>query len=134
MHAPRAAPAVHSTRLSASKDRRSVPELAPSAARTVSSPSRRTVRDRIRLAALEQAMTKTRPAAARRTRRIVRVGSKLVAEQFGVDCVVALIRVGVRVVLLHRGVYRTQLGACLVESGARCQPTKSSVIRDGLDQ
>src|SRR6202035_4424009 len=60
-----------------------------------------------------------------------RVGSKLVAEQFGVDCVVTLIRVGVRVVLLHGGIHGTQLGTCLLERGARCQPTEK--LRHAMD-
>ena len=56
---PSIAPAPQSTRLSASSVRRSAPVLAPSAARTASSPSRRTERARIRFATFEQAMTKT---------------------------------------------------------------------------
>ena len=64
---PSAAPAPHSSRLSASSVRRSAPVLAPSAARIASSPSRRTVRARTRLATFEHAMMKTRPAAASST-------------------------------------------------------------------
>ena len=51
--------------------------LAPSAARTASSPSRRTERARIRLATFEQAMTNTTPAAASSTSRIVRAGAAI---------------------------------------------------------
>src|SRR6266700_2733548 len=69
---PSAAPAPQSRRLSASSMRRSAPVLAPSAARMASSLSRRTVRVRIRLATLEQAMMKTSAEAASRTRRTVR--------------------------------------------------------------
>ena len=52
--------------------RRSAPVLAPSAARIASSPSRRTVRVRIRLATLEHAMTKTSTDAASSTSNTVR--------------------------------------------------------------
>ena len=64
---PSTAPVPQSTRLSASSVRRSVAALAPSAARTASSDSRRTVRARIRFATFEQAMTNTNPDAASRT-------------------------------------------------------------------
>src|ERR1700685_4279652 len=64
---PMAAPAPHSRRLSANSMRRNAPLLAPSATRTASSPSRRTVRARIRLATLEHAMMKTSPDAASST-------------------------------------------------------------------
>ena len=50
MSMPSVAPAPHSRRLSASNVRRSEPALAPSAARTASSLSRRTVRARIKFA------------------------------------------------------------------------------------
>src|SRR5260370_744770 len=56
---PSAAPAPQRRRLSASSMRRSAPVLAPRAARIASSPSRRTVRGRIRLGTLEQAMMET---------------------------------------------------------------------------
>jgi hypothetical protein len=68
---PSAAPAPQSSRLSASRTRRSAALLAPSAARTTSSPSRRMVRARIRLATLEQAMMKTNPEAASSTQSTV---------------------------------------------------------------
>ena len=68
------APAPHSSTLSASSVRRSAPALAPSAARTASSPSRRTDRARIRLATFEHAITKIKPDAASSTSRIVRAG------------------------------------------------------------
>ena len=71
---PSAAPAPHSSRLSASSVRRSAPVLAPSAARIASSPSRRTERARIRLATFEHAMTKISPDAASSTSRMVRAG------------------------------------------------------------
>src|SRR5438552_155986 len=61
---PRVAPAPQSSRLSASRTRRSAPVVAPSAARIDSSPSRWTVRERIRLATFEQAMTKMSDEAA----------------------------------------------------------------------
>ena len=48
---------------------------APSAARTASSPSRRTVRARIRFATFEHAMMKTTPAEASSSSRIVRAGA-----------------------------------------------------------
>ena len=64
---PSAAPAPQSRRLSASRTLRSAPLVAPSAARIDSSPSRRTVRDRIRFATFEHAMTKTSPEAASST-------------------------------------------------------------------
>ncbi len=68
---PSVAPAPQSRRLSASKTRRSAPVVAPSAARIDSSPSRRTVRDRIKLATFEHAMTKTSAEAASSTSRTV---------------------------------------------------------------
>ena len=74
MSTPRVAPAPQSSRLSASSVRRSAPALAPSAARTASSPSRRTDRARIRLATFEQAITNTRAEAARSTSNTVRAG------------------------------------------------------------
>ena len=64
---PSAAPAPQSSRLSASSVRRNAPVLAPSAARIASSPSRRTVRARIRFATFEHAMTKTSTDAASST-------------------------------------------------------------------
>ena len=81
-HGPREQHAEHgtcsaSTRLSASSVRRSAPLLAPSAARTASSPSRRTERARIRFATLEHAMMKTMPAATSNTSRIVRAGDAI---------------------------------------------------------
>ena len=72
MITPISAPAPQSSRLSANNMRRSDQVFAPSAARMESSPSRRTVRARIRLATFEQAMIKTRPEATRRMRRTVR--------------------------------------------------------------
>ena len=69
---PRAAPAPQSSRLSARSVRRRAAVLAPRAARIASSPSRRTVRARIRLATLEQAMMKTSAEAASRTSSTVR--------------------------------------------------------------
>ena len=68
------APAPHSTRLSASSVRLSAPAFAPRAARTASSPSRRTERARIRFATFEQAMMNTTPAAASSMSRTVRAG------------------------------------------------------------
>src|ERR1700746_2080149 len=67
LHTPTAAPAPQSKRLSASSMRRSAPVLAPSAARVANSPSRRTVRVRIRLATLEHAMMNTSADAASST-------------------------------------------------------------------
>jgi hypothetical protein len=72
MATPSTAPVPQRSRLSASSVRRSVAALAPSAARTASSDSRRTLRARIRFATFEQAMTKTSPDAARRTSSTVR--------------------------------------------------------------
>ena len=69
---PSVAPAPQSSRLSASSVRRSALRLAPSAARIASSPSRRTVRERIRLATLEHAMTNTSAEAASSTSSTVR--------------------------------------------------------------
>ena len=74
---PSTAPAPHRTRLSASSVRRSAPWPAPSAARTASSPSRRTERARIRLATFEHAITNTTAAAASSTSRIVRAGAAI---------------------------------------------------------
>ena len=71
---PSAAPAPHSNTLSASRVRRNAPALAPSAARTASSPSRRTERARIRLATFEHAITKINPDAPSSTSRMVRAG------------------------------------------------------------
>src|SRR5207302_1778837 len=71
-HGENAETAVQRTRPSASRVRRKALVPAPSAARMVNSPSRRTVRARIRLAAFEQAMMNTRADAARSTRRMVR--------------------------------------------------------------
>ena len=67
-----AAPVPASRRLSARSVRRKAALLAPRAARMASSDSRRTVRARIRLATLEQAMRKIRPEAASRMSSIVR--------------------------------------------------------------
>ena len=64
---PSSAPLPQSSTLSASSVRRSVDALAPSAARTASSDSRRTLRARIRFATFEQAMTNTSADAASRT-------------------------------------------------------------------
>ena len=76
--------------------------LAPSAARTANSPSRRTVRARIRLATLEHAMMKTSAEAASRTSRTgPSAGGNLVAEEFGVNAVVALSGIGFGVLLLY---------------------------------
>ncbi len=69
---PIEAPATHSSRLSANRVRRRAMVLAPSAARMPSSLSRRTVRARIRLATLAQAMMKTSTDAAISTSSIVR--------------------------------------------------------------
>ena len=69
---PSSAPALQSRRLSASSMRRSAPLLAPSAARIASSPSRRTVRVRIKLATLEHAMMNTSADAASSTKSTVR--------------------------------------------------------------
>ena len=71
---PSTAPAPHKTRLSASSVRRSAPGLAPRAARTASSPSRRIDRARIRLATFEQATMNTTPAVASSSNRMVRAG------------------------------------------------------------
>ncbi len=75
MTTPRIAPAPQSSRLSARSVRRSAPALAPSAARTASSPSRLSDRARIRFATFEHAMTKTRADAASSTSRTVRAGA-----------------------------------------------------------
>ena len=64
---PSTAPVPQRSRLSASSVRRSVAVLAPSAARTASSDSRRTLRARIRFATFEHAMTNTSADAASRT-------------------------------------------------------------------
>ena len=69
---PNKAPPPQSNKLSASKVRRSMALLAPRAARTANSPSRRTERARIRFATLETAMIKTRPDAASKTNKTVR--------------------------------------------------------------
>ena len=74
---PRMAPAPQSTRLSASSVRRNAPRLAPRAARTASSPSRRTDRARIKFATFEQAMMKTTAAAASSTSRTGRAGAAI---------------------------------------------------------
>ena len=64
-------PLPHSTRLSASSERRSAAVLAPSAERTASSDSRRTVRASTRLATFEHAITNSNPAAANSTHKTV---------------------------------------------------------------
>ncbi len=69
---PTAAPAPQSKRLSANSMRRSAPLLAPSAVRIASSPSRRIVLARIRLATLEHAMMNTSAEAASSTSSTVR--------------------------------------------------------------
>ena len=69
---PSSAPAPHSSTLSASSVRRSAARLAPRAARTASSPSRRTDRARIRFATFEHAMMKINPDAPSSTSRMVR--------------------------------------------------------------
>ena len=71
---PSTAPAPHSSRLSASSVRRSSHGRAPSAARTASSPSRRTERARIRFAMFEHAMMNTSADAASSTSSTVRAG------------------------------------------------------------
>jgi hypothetical protein len=75
MMTPRMAPVPHNSRLSASSVRRSAVRVAPSAARTASSPSRLTDRARIRLAMFEQAMTNTSADAASRTSSTLRAGA-----------------------------------------------------------
>ena len=72
-----AAPALQSSRLSASSVRRSATMPAPSAARTTSSPSLRTERARIRLATFEHATMKTKAEAASSTSRMVRAGEMI---------------------------------------------------------
>ncbi len=74
---PSTAPETQSTRLSASSVRLSAAGLAPRAARTASSPSRRTDRARIRFATFEQATTKTSAEAASSTSRMVRAGDTI---------------------------------------------------------
>ena len=74
---PSTAPVTHNTRLSASSVRRRAPGLAPSAARTANSPSRRTERARMRLATFEQATMKTSAEAASSTSRMVRAGDTI---------------------------------------------------------
>ena len=71
LNTPSVAPAPHNRRLSANSVRRNAPVLAPRAARIESSPSRRMVRARMRLAMFEQAMTKTKTDAAIRTNNTV---------------------------------------------------------------
>ena len=71
------APAPHRSRLSASSVRRSAVALAPSAARTASSPSRRTDRARIRFATFEQATMNTSADAASSTSSTVRAGEMI---------------------------------------------------------
>ena len=71
LNTPINAPAPHSSKLSASSVRRSEPVVAPSAARIESSPSRRTVRAKIKFAAFEQAMMNTSPEAASSTSNTV---------------------------------------------------------------
>jgi len=65
------APLTHSTRLSANSDRRSAARPAPSADRTASSDSRRTVRASTRLATFELAITNSRAEAVNSTHKIV---------------------------------------------------------------
>ena len=65
------APLPHSTRLSASSDRRNTAVLAPSADRTANSGSRRTVRASTRLATFELAITNSSPDAANSIHKIV---------------------------------------------------------------
>ena len=78
---PSTAPAPQRTRLSASSVRRSAPGPAPSAARTASSPSRRTERARIRLATFEHAMTNTSAGRAKQhEQNRSRGGRDLIAE------------------------------------------------------
>ena len=125
MSTPRTAPAPHSTRLSASSVRRSAPWLAPRAARTASSPSRRTERARIRLATFEQAMTKTTAAAARSTSRIgPRRRRDLIAQRRHGQLHVGSRRVGLGVLADHRRVGRGQLGARVLDRCLRRQPAE----------
>ena len=65
------APLPHSTRLSASSERRKTAVLAPSADRTANSGSRRTVRASTRFATFELAITNSSPDAANRIHKIV---------------------------------------------------------------
>src|SRR5262249_1028163 len=64
-------PLRHRTRPSASSDRRKAAELAPSAAWTDKSDSRRTARARKRFATLEQAITNSRPEAPNNKYRMI---------------------------------------------------------------
>ena len=100
--------------------RRSAPVLAPSAARIESSPSRRTVRARIRLATFEHAMMKTRPEAARRTSSTVRAPEVIWSRSsLRANAVVRRCRrIGFGMFLHHGRVNGAQFGASLVESGA----------------
>jgi len=73
--------------------RRSAPVLAPSAARVASSPSRRTVRVRIRLATFEHAMMKTSADAASSTSSTVRAPEVICSRTACADLVVPFGRI-----------------------------------------
>ena len=119
---PITAPVPHSSRLSASRVRRSALARAPSAARTASSPSRRTERARIRFATFEHAITKTSAEAASSTRRTVRGWrNDLVAQLHGVDAEVRLGGIVLGMLSHHRAVRRLQLGTCALNGCAGCQ-------------
>ena len=86
--------------------------LAPSAARTASSPSRRTERARIRLATFEQAMTNTTAGGGEQHEQDrPRRRGDLIAQRRDAQLDVGLRRVRLGVLAHHGGVHRGQLGA-----------------------
>jgi hypothetical protein len=122
---PSAAPAPQSRRLSARRTRRSAAVLAPSAARTTSSPSRRIVRAKIRLATLEQAMMKTNPDAASSTQSTV-LALDVIWSRKSTALMLKSRLGGIRFGMLFQdgAVSRFQLGAGLFQCRAGSQPAK----------
>src|ERR1035438_5857470 len=134
---PSAAPAPQSRRHSAKRTRRSAAVLAPSAARITSSPSRRIVRAKIRLATLEQAMMKTNPDAASSTQSTVRaldviwsrrstasMRKSALTQKHRVNAEVRLDGVRLGMLLQDGAMCRLEVGAGLFQCGAGGQPAK----------
>ena len=125
LNTPSAAPAPHSSRLSASSVRRSAPVLAPSAARIASSLSRRTVRARIRLATFEQAITKTSTDAASSTSSTVLARDVIWSRSRTASIrTSAFAEYASGCSFTMRRVDRAQLGARLLESRAGREPAE----------
>ena len=122
---PSTAPLPQRIRLSASSVRRSVPLLAPSAARTASSPSRRTLRARIRFATFEHGDDEHEARGREQDEQHgARPRGDLIAQRHRVDAEIGLDRVRLRIRLADAAVRRAQLGARRLDVGAWREPAE----------